>query len=78
MKEIECEYCRGDIFQKPPTVNHWYEDKLVIIKNMPVGVCNQCGERYFEAEVLGQLDFLAQNSESAQEKISVLVMVLNL
>lgn len=77
MKANECEYCSGDIRQKHVTVNHWYEDKLVIIKNVPVGVCDQCGERYYEAAILDQLDTLAQDSEAAKEKISVPVMVLD-
>ena len=77
MKEFECEYCNGDIREKNVTVNHWYEDKLVIIKNVPVGVCHQCGERYYEAAILDQLDILAQNSDAAQENISVPIMVLD-
>lgn len=77
MEELVCEYCNGEIRKKNITVNHWYEDKLVIIKNVPVGVCHQCGERYYEAAILDQLDTLAQNSETAQENISVPIMVLD-
>ena len=77
MKTHECEYCNGEIRERNVTVNHWYEDKLVIIKNVPVRVCHQCGERYYEAAILDQLDTLAQNSETAQENISVPIMVLD-
>ena len=78
MKELECEYCGGFVQPKKVTVEHWYEGKLVIIKGVPVGVCKECGERYYEAATLEQLDAMAQNSESAQERISVPVMALNL
>lgn len=78
MDDIKCEYCNGDIHQKHVIVHHWYEDNLVIIKNVPVGVCHLCGERYYEAAILDLLDSLAQNIETAQERISVPVMALNL
>ncbi|MBM3241313.1 type II toxin-antitoxin system MqsA family antitoxin [Candidatus Poribacteria bacterium] len=74
MKELECEYCGGVIQPKKVTVEHWYEGKLVIIKDVPVGVCKACGERYYEAATLEQLDAMAQESESVQERISVAVM----
>ena len=75
MKELECEYCAAVIKPKKVTVEHWYDGKLVIIKDVPVGVCSKCGERYYEAVTLEQLDIIAQESESAQERISVPVMV---
>ena len=78
MNDYNCEYCNGDIHQKHVIVHHWYEGSLVIIKNVPVGVCQECGERYYEAAILDLLDSLAQNIESAQEKISVPIMALNL
>ncbi|MBI1929131.1 type II toxin-antitoxin system MqsA family antitoxin [Candidatus Poribacteria bacterium] len=74
MKELECEYCDGVIQPKKVTVEHWYEGKLVIIKEVPVGVCRECGERYYEAATLEQLDAMAQKSESVQERISIPVM----
>jgi len=74
VKELECEYCGGVIQPKKVTVEHWYEGKLVIIKDVPVGVCKACGERYYEAATLEQLDAMAQESESVQERISVAVM----
>ena len=78
MDEFKCEYCNGNIHQKHVIVHHWYEDNLVIIKNVPVGVCHQCGERYYVATILDLLDSLAQKIETAQERISVPVMAFNL
>ena len=78
MKELECEYCGGVIQPKKVTVEHWYEGKLVIMRDVPVGVCRECGERYYEAATLEQLDAMARKSESAQERISVPVMAFAL
>lgn len=77
MKANECEYCSGDIQSKKVTVNHSYKNKLVIIKDVPVGVCQECGQRYYAAATLEKLDTMAQNSETALERISVPVMVMN-
>ena len=78
MNPFECEYCSGEIRQQKVTVDHWYEGKLVIIKDVPVDVCRECGQRYYAAATLNQLDTLAQNSDAAPERISVPVMVMNL
>ena len=78
MKASECEYCSGEIRQRKVTVDHLYEEKLVtIIKDVPVGVCQECGQRYYAASTLDRLDVMAQNSDSAPERISVPVMVMN-
>ena len=76
MKAQECEFCSGNICQQKVTVNHWYEGNLVIIKAVPVGVCRECGQQYYAAETLDALDTLARNRETAQERISVPVMVM--
>ena len=55
MKASECEYCSGEIRQKKVTVDHWYKEKLVIIKDVPVGVCQECGQRYYAAATLDRL-----------------------
>lgn len=68
MKTSECEYCNGEIRQKQVTVDHWYEGKLVIIKDVPVGVCQECGQRYYAAATLDRLDAMAQNSDTAPVK----------
>ena len=77
MNAFECEYCSGEFRQRKVTVDHWYEGKLVIIKDVPVDVCQECGQRYYAAATLDQLDTLAQNSDAAPERISVPVMVMN-
>ena len=77
MNAFECEYCSGEIRPKKVTVNYSYEDKLVIVKDVPVGVCQACGQRYYDASTLDQLDALAQNSDTAPERISVPVMVMS-
>ena len=76
MKANECEYCSGNILPKKVTVNHSYKDQLVIIRDVPVGVCQECGQRYYSADTLDRLDIMAENSDTATERVSVPVMVM--
>lgn len=77
MKASECEYCSGEIRQKKVSVDHWCEGKLVIIKDIPVGVCQECGQRYYAAVTLARLDTMAQNGDTASERIPVPIMVMH-
>lgn len=44
-----CYSCKGKVVQQPTTVDFWWGDDLKIIENAPVGVCAQCGEKYFDS-----------------------------
>ncbi|MBI2327243.1 type II toxin-antitoxin system MqsA family antitoxin [Candidatus Curtissbacteria bacterium] len=46
-------------------VDFRWKDKLFVVKNVPVEVCNQCGEKYYSAEISKKLDdFVKKQSES--------------
>ncbi len=40
------------------TVEEWDGDELIVIRNVPVEKCPQCGEEYFEPAVLRELETL--------------------
>ncbi len=58
------------------SIIHTYKGKLVIIKDVPVGGCQECGQRYYNADTFEKLDTTAQNSDAAQERITVPVMAM--
>lgn len=68
MKEEVCESCGGKISPDKVTVKRWYAGKPVIIEDVPVGICQFCGERYYEAETIDKLNLLAW--ESKEGKVS--------
>jgi len=47
----ECEICNTPIEEKNIHQDFWIKDKLVVIENVPTGVCPQCGEKVVNAEV---------------------------
>ena len=47
----ECEICDTQLQERNIHQDFWIKSKLVIIENVPVGVCPQCGERVVNGEV---------------------------
>ena len=51
-----CEFCNGKTRKKKVKRQHWLRGKLYIVENVPAEVCLVCGERYFEATTLDEID----------------------
>lgn len=48
-----CEYCAGAVFERIVEREVFRHKKgLVILENVPIGVCEKCGEHYYGAAVL--------------------------
>lgn len=64
MYNFKCEYCGGLVAErrlKREAFKH--KDGFVIIENVPVGVCDKCGYRYYHASVLHQVQEIADNKK---------------
>jgi len=57
----ECYFCKGKVVEKQITIDYRWGEDLVIIKDVPAGVCQQCGEKYLEASVYKELERLAKS-----------------
>jgi YgiT-type zinc finger domain-containing protein len=52
-----CSYCEGRVQERLVTKACWWGEQLIaLVENVPAGVCEQCGERYYKAEVLKQIE----------------------
>ena len=51
--DFACEYCEGvvreRIVEREPISHHC---GIVVLENVPVGLCDRCGARYYAAPVL--------------------------
>lgn len=69
-----CYFCGGAI--KQVTVGNFdyrLEGRLYVIKKVPAGLCQQCGEKYVAAEVGRRLDALiAQQAFTGSESVGVI------
>ena len=67
----KCFFCKGNTKIKNVNVDFRWGDKLFVVKNVPIEVCTQCGERYYSAEISKKLDELVKNQSKPQKTIQV-------
>jgi len=71
-----CEFCRGQTAKKKVKRQHWLHGRLYIIENVEAEVCSECGERYFHAKVLDDIDRILEAEHKVKEKLEVEVVSL--
>ena len=52
----DCSFCGGEVGEKKIDYDYRREGHLVVISNVPAGVCGQCGEKYFKPDILKKMD----------------------
>ena len=68
----KCHFCGGEVVERRVTVDYrWGEKLLAIIENVPVGVCQVCGEQYFKSEVVKEMEKLANSKEKPKKVFEV-------
>ncbi len=71
-----CEVCHGSTIAKQVKRQHWLNGRLYILENVPADVCSECGERYFHATTLDDIDRLLQAEHAVKETLNVEVVTL--
>ena len=67
-----CHFCGGEVEERRITVDYrWGEQLVVVIENVPAGVCQVCGEQYFKAEVVKEMEKLASSQEKPVRTLQV-------
>jgi len=59
----ECEICDTPLQEKLIKQDFWIRDNLIVVENVPAGVCPQCGEKVVKADVGQRIAELLGNSE---------------
>ncbi len=62
---------------KKVDVDFRWGDKLFVVKNVPIEVCDQCGERYYSMEVSKKLDALVKKQNETKPQKTIQVPVFN-
>jgi YgiT-type zinc finger domain-containing protein len=53
----KCYFCRKDILEeKKVVVDFRWGNKLTVIEDVSAKVCNECGEKYYSAEVSRKIE----------------------
>ena len=67
----ECYFCKGRVVQEKVNVDFRWGRKLKVIENVPAGVCQQCGEKYFHAAVYKVMEKLAVSRAKPVARLTV-------
>ena len=68
-----CMFCKCDTVKESVTthvVN--YRNCIIVIKNVPCGECEQCGEKFYTDEVTERLEELVSAAKRLMQEISVI------
>jgi YgiT-type zinc finger domain-containing protein len=55
-KYPSCYYCGGAVVEKKVEWDYRRKGKHLIFRNVPAGVCSQCGEKFFRPEISKKMD----------------------
>jgi len=67
MYGYSCEYCGGTVKEqlvKKEVFKH--KNGFVMLENVPVGICNKCGYRYYHSTILKRVDEIAEGRRDAE------------
>ncbi len=67
MYDYSCEYCEGTVKErliKKEVFKH--KRGFIMLENVPVGVCDQCGYRYYHSSILKIVDEIAEGKRTTK------------
>ena len=70
----DCSFCGGEVEEKKVELDYRYQSELYIFRDVPAGVCRQCGEKYLTARVAKEIEHRIRTA-SWDKTISVPVSV---
>lgn len=73
MNQDFCEYCETELkeIEKLVTVYRHRQDQHSIFQEVPARICPGCGERYFSARVVREMDRLMQTPDAQANLVQV-------
>lgn len=73
MKEKQrCYFCRGGpVVSRKVNVHRYVTGHLVEIKDVPCDVCEQCGEKYFDAQTIRHLEKIVKQKTNEYIEVPV-------
>ena len=59
----ECEICDTPLQEKLINQDFWINGQLIVVENVPAGICPRCGEKVIKADVGQRIAELIKSSE---------------
>lgn len=64
MYGYNCEYCEGTVNERVVEKEVFkHKNGFVILENVPVGICDNCGYRYYHSKILKRVDEVAEGKQ---------------
>lgn len=71
----QCSVCGAQMIEQQIKQDFWIKGDLIVIEDVPAGICPRCGEKIVTAEVGRQIAMLIANpKQAAARNISVPVI----
>jgi len=72
MYDFTCEHCGGFVREKRVDCEALrHKGKFIILEDVPVGICDKCGARYFDASVLRRVAEIGRGKKPTSRTIAV-------
>ena len=69
-----CEYCPGRVRPQRVTVDLRRKNVLMVVEDVPAGVCDRCRHRYYDGQVVERLERILAQRPTARRKLRVPVL----
>ena len=67
----KCYFCKGRVLKEKTTVDYRWGGALVVIKDVPARICQQCGEKYIDNSVYKEMERLAKDKSHLLSRVSI-------
>jgi len=72
----KCYFCKGKVAEQRVTIDYRWGDTLVVINDVPAGVCRQCGEKYLASDVYKDLEEAAISKSHIMGRMTIDILKL--
>lgn len=72
----ECHVCGERMEERRIKQGFWIKDKLILIEDIPAGVCTQCGEKVVNADVGQKIATLMGDTKRLQKAQTISIPVI--
>jgi YgiT-type zinc finger domain-containing protein len=70
----DCSFCGGQVEEELVELDYRYKGNLYVFRDVPAGVCQQCGEKYLTARTAKRIEEEMETGKQPIETITVPVI----
>lgn len=77
MYGYKCEYCEGTVIEQLVEKEVFkHKSGFVMLENVPVGICDRCGYRYYHSAILQRVEEIAEGKRAPERTEAIPVVHL--